>query len=169
MDRDAEARREAARIARVPEFDFAASMRTFRADMEELNEAARHLRHLIEATGVRVESEGREVAVTVTYDGRLVGVEFLAAAADLGPEDQAAAVIATHERAVVTARRRAKEAVALILDPRARTVDVARRLAEQAGTPAEPEPPCGPEDPPCPRVQPDLDPGADAATRHRGR
>ncbi|SDK91782.1 YbaB/EbfC DNA-binding family protein [Glycomyces sambucus] len=120
------------RLGRVPEFDFAASMRSFRKDMDALNEQARAVRHLIAAAGVRVESEGREVAVTVTYDGRLVGVEFLPAAADMEPADQAAAVLDTYERAVVTARRRAREVTAHLVDPR-QSLDAVLRAAGYEG------------------------------------
>lgn len=117
---------------RVPEFDFAGFMDGFRDQMAKLEEQARPVRRLIGATSVRVESEGGEVAVTVTVGGDLVGVEFLPAADDADPADLAAAVAATRDRAVATARDRSPELLRACLDLQWRTLAQACDLLEQA-------------------------------------
>ncbi|MQM26153.1 YbaB/EbfC family nucleoid-associated protein [Glycomyces albidus] len=116
----------------VPDFDFAAFMSGFRNQMAQLDEHARPVRRLIEATSIRVESEGSEVALTVTVGGDLVGIEFLSAAEDLAPVDLAEAIMTTYERAKQTARERSPEVLGRFLDHQARTMAQAEDLLRQA-------------------------------------
>ncbi|GAA1681009.1 hypothetical protein GCM10009830_30150 [Glycomyces endophyticus] len=113
----------------VPPLNFDASMRDFRARMEALGAMAEKVEGLVRSTSFRVESERGEVAVTVTFGGRLVGVEFLPAADGMGAEALAAVVFDTHERAVRTAFERAAGNLVQILDPRIPTEELLRRLA----------------------------------------
>ncbi|RRS01412.1 YbaB/EbfC family nucleoid-associated protein [Glycomyces terrestris] len=127
------------------DFDLAAFMSGFREQMAKLEEQSLPVRHLIEATSIRVESEGGEVALTVTVGGDLVGIEFLPAAEDLAPADLAEAIMTTYERAKHTARERSPEVLGRFLDRQARTMaqaeDLIRRAQERrAGTDGETPP-----------------------------
>lgn len=119
-------------IYRVPDFDFAAFMSGFRDSMTKLEEEAKPVRDLISATSIRVESEGGEVALTVTIGGDLAGIELLPAAEDTEPAELASAIIATHERAREAARDQAPEVLAKFLDLQHKTLARAQELLKQA-------------------------------------
>jgi DNA-binding protein YbaB len=119
-------------IYRVPEFDFAAFMGGFRDQMAKLEEQAQPVRRLIDATSIRVESEGGEVALTVTVGGDLVGVEFLPAAEDTDPAELAATIAATYDRAAETARERSPEVLGAFLDLQSQTMARAHEMLKQA-------------------------------------
>ncbi|WP_158630257.1 YbaB/EbfC family nucleoid-associated protein [Glycomyces terrestris] len=115
----------------VPEFDFAAFMGGFRDQMAKLDEQARPVRSLIDAASVRIESEGGEVAVTVTIGGELVGVEFLPAAEDAAPADLAAAITAAYDRARETARAGSPEVLERLLRLQLRMMTEDRDLLDR--------------------------------------
>ncbi len=114
------------------EFDLAAFMRDFEKRMTSLRGEAQSVRHLVDATSVRIVSEGGEVAVTVNISGALVDVEFLPPAASLTPIEQAGLVVQTYEQAADAARDRTPDIVAGFVDQSARTRELARRLVEEA-------------------------------------
>ncbi|SDL33440.1 hypothetical protein SAMN05216298_3472 [Glycomyces sambucus] len=114
------------------EFDLAAFMADFEKRMSSLRGEALPVRHLVDATSVRIVSEGGEVAVTANIAGALVDVEFLPPAASKAPLEQAALVIDTYERAAEAARDRTHDIVAGFVDQSARTRELARRLVEEA-------------------------------------
>ncbi|RRR99383.1 hypothetical protein [Glycomyces terrestris] len=114
------------------EFDLAAFMADFEKRMSSLRGEAMPVRHLVDATSVRIVSEGGEVAVTANIAGALVDVEFLPAAASLTPVEQAALVIETYETAADAARDRTHDIVAGFVNQSARTRELARRLIEEA-------------------------------------
>lgn len=117
---------------RVPDFDFAAFMSGFRDQMAKLDEQARPVRRLIDATSIRVESEGGEVALTVTIGGDLAGIEFLPAAEGTEPADLAAAIMAAYDRAKQVARERSPEVLGQFLDLQAQTMARAQELLKEA-------------------------------------
>jgi len=112
-------------------FDLAAFMRDFERRMGVLRGEAASVKHLVDATSVRLVSDGGEVAVTASIDGKLVDVEFLPPAAKLAPVDQAALIIETYERAADAARERTGDVVAGLVDESARARELARRLVEE--------------------------------------
>ncbi|PRY60941.1 hypothetical protein [Glycomyces artemisiae] len=114
------------------EFDLAAFMRDFEKRMGVLRGEAAPVRHLVDATSVRLVSDGGEVAVTANIAGALVDVEFLPPAAALSPIEQAGLVIETYERAADAARDRTHDIVAGFVDESARARELARRLVEEA-------------------------------------
>ena len=114
--------------------DLAAFMSDFEKQMAALRERAEPLQYLIDATSVRNESEGGEVAVTVTISGALIDVEFLPAAAAVAPVDLAAMIVGTYERAAAAAREHTPDIVEGFVDHNSRTRNLARRLIEHAAT-----------------------------------
>ncbi|WP_344480541.1 hypothetical protein [Glycomyces endophyticus] len=114
------------------EFDLAAFMADFEKRMSSLRGEARSVRHLVDATSVRIVSEGGEVAVTTSIAGALVDVEFLPPATSLTPLEQAALVVRTYEEAAGAARDRTQDIVAGFVDESARTRELARRLVHEA-------------------------------------
>lgn len=114
------------------EFDLASFMRDFEKRMGVLRGEAAPVQHLVDATSVRIVSDGGEVAVTANISGALVDVEFLPPAAALSPVEQAGLVVETYERAADAARERTHDIVAGFVDQSARTRELARRLMEEA-------------------------------------
>ncbi|MQM27483.1 hypothetical protein [Glycomyces albidus] len=114
------------------EFDLAAFMRDFEKRMTSLRGEALPVRNLVDATSVRMVSEGGEVAVTANIAGALVDVEFLPPSASLSAVEQAALVVQTYEEAADAARERTHDIVAGFVDQSARTRELARRMVEEA-------------------------------------
>jgi hypothetical protein len=115
-------------------FDLAGFMSDFEKQMAALRERAQPMRTLIDATSVRVVSDGGEVAVTVMISGALIDVEFLPAAASVAPIDLAALVVDTYDRAVTAARERTHDLVEGFVDHNARVRNLAQRLMDEAAT-----------------------------------
>ncbi|MDN3242103.1 YbaB/EbfC family nucleoid-associated protein [Glycomyces tritici] len=113
-------------------FDLADFMSDFEKQMAALRQRAQPARGLIDATSVRLVSDGGEVAVTVTISGKLVDVEFLPAAASVAPVDLAALVVDTYDRAATAARERTHDIVEGFVDHNAQARNLARRLMDQA-------------------------------------
>lgn len=114
------------------EFDLAAFMRDFEKRMTSLRGEALPVRHLVDATSVRIVSEGGEVAVTANIAGALVDVEFLPPSASLTAVEQAALVVQTYEEAADAARDRTHDIVAGFVNHSAKTRELARRMIEEA-------------------------------------
>jgi hypothetical protein len=114
------------------EFDLAAFMADFEKRMSSLRAEAQPVRHLVDATSVRIVSDGGEVAVTANIAGALVDVEFLPPSKSMAPIEQAALVIETYEQAAEAARDRTHDIVAGFVDQSARTRELARRLVGEA-------------------------------------
>lgn len=100
----------------APDVDLAAYLRGFQQHMLDLQGRAKPFQHVIDAASVRIESAGREVAVTVTFAGELAGIEFLPAASDVEPAELAASIIAAYHRASETVRNRTPGDIELLLD-----------------------------------------------------
>jgi DNA-binding protein YbaB len=113
-------------------FDLAGLMSDFEKQMAALRERAQPLRAMIDAASIRVESDGHEVAVTATFAGALVDVEILPAADAIAPDDLAALIVATSERAATEARERNRDLVAGFMDYNARPGEREFRRIEQA-------------------------------------
>lgn len=113
-------------------FDLAAFMSDFEKQMAALRQRAQPMRALIDATSVRVVSDGGEVAVTATISGELVDVEFLPTAASAAPVDLAALVVDTYDRAATAARERTHDLLEGFVDHNARARNLAHRLMDQA-------------------------------------
>lgn len=91
---------------RSPTADLKAFMRAFEERMAANERRAERLRPLIDATGIRVSSDGGEVTVTVAFTGAPAGVEFGGAFRSLGERELAALILDTYDRAVAEAARR---------------------------------------------------------------
>lgn len=117
---------------RAEDFDLATFMGEFQKRMDTLRAEGSSVRHLVDATSVRLVSDGGEIAVTASITGSLVDVEFLEPSADVKPVDLAALVISTYRRASEAARERASDVVAGFIDTQARTRELAQRLVEEA-------------------------------------
>jgi DNA-binding protein YbaB len=113
-------------------YDLAAFMGDFEKQMSALRQESQRMKPFIDATSVRVESDGHEVAVTATIAGELVDVEFLPAAASKTPAELSAIILSTYDLASTKARGRGHEIVEGFLDRNAELRNLARTLVEDA-------------------------------------
>lgn len=114
------------------DYDLAAFMGDFEKQMSALRQETQRMKPFIDATSVRVESDGHEVAVTATIAGELVDVEFLPAAASKTPAELSAVILTTFDLAATKARGRGHEIVEGFLDHNAAVRNLAQRLVEEA-------------------------------------
>jgi len=81
-------------------------VRDFIKQMIAIGERAEPLRRLLAHASVRAESAGGEVAVIVTVDGALIGVDFGEGHESVPEEQMAELILGTYDRALAEAERR---------------------------------------------------------------
>ncbi|GAB3234602.1 hypothetical protein GCM10027447_31910 [Glycomyces halotolerans] len=106
-------------------------MRQFEERMAAIRGKAEQTQQLMAETSVRVESEDREVAVTVNVGGALTDIEFSPAAKHLSGQGLAALVMETYREAAAEASRRSVEVMSGLLGDDSEAMSVIRQTVNR--------------------------------------